>query len=122
MLLIIAGAVSAAAGGLPSQPARWVEVAVATDGTKAYLDTASLRETGGVVTLNQRFVLAAAGPGKRSRVDQTATYACRTRTARPLQSSEFDVRGKLLRHERSREPASLIPPGSLPEVILDLVC
>lgn len=134
-LLVVTGAALTsllAAELLPSRgqqpaPARadWVEIGVATDGTKAFVNRLSITDTAPRVALWQRFVLgsAKAQSGAARIVEQLVMYDCRTRTVSTLESRELASSGTLLRTQRfNPPPQDEVRPGSLPEYIYDSVC
>jgi hypothetical protein len=108
-----------------SARADWVEIGVATDGTKAFVNRLSITDTAPRVVLWQRFVLgtARAQSGAARTVEQLVMYDCGTRTVSTLESRELGRSGTLLRTQRfDSPPEDEVRPGSLPEYIYDAVC
>lgn len=134
-LLVLTGAAltSLVAGELlPSQArqqsarrAEWVEIGVAADGTKAFVDRQSIVETGPRIGLWQRFTLgqAKSHTGAADAVEQLVTYDCPTRIVSTLESRELSRRGAVLRKQQFRPPVQdAVRAGTLPEYIYDAVC
>jgi hypothetical protein len=109
----------------PPSRAQWVEIGVATDGTRAFVDRSSISETGGRVSLWQRFALGPKNPHRRAAraVEQRVIYDCRTRIVSTLESRELSGGGAVLRRQRFRPPAQdAIGAATLPEYIFEAVC
>ena len=105
--------------------AEWVEVGVATDGTKAFVNRLSITDTGPRVALWQRFALGTvnASSGAARTVEQLVIYDCRTRIVSTLESRELGASGTLLKTQRfNPPPQDQVRPGSLPEYIYDVIC
>ncbi|HLL30351.1 MAG TPA: surface-adhesin E family protein [Allosphingosinicella sp.] len=103
----------------------WVEIGVATDGTRAFVNRNSIAETGERVALRQRFTLgrARAKAEAAEAVEQLAVYDCRARIVSTLESRELGGGGTVLRSQRFRPPVQdSIRGGSLPEYIFEAVC
>lgn len=105
--------------------AEWVEIGVATDGTKAFVNRRSITETGARVALWQRFTLGRPKPhtGAAEAVEQLVIYNCGSRIVSTLESRELSRRGAVLRKQQFRPPVQdAIRPASLPEYIYEAVC
>ena len=103
--------------------AKWLEVGVATNGAKVFVDAQSLTGGSGWVRLNQRFVFADNGSQPLSRVEQQVVYACGSRTVRTLRSVEFNKLGRVVRVDGlDAVPPYRISSGTLPRYVFDLVC
>lgn len=134
VLLVAAGAAltSLLAGellpsrGKPSpQRAEWVEIGVATDGTRAFVNRQSITETGPRVALWQRFALGKvkAHTGAAGIVEQLVIYDCQARSVSTVESREMSAGGAVLRAQRFRPPVQdSIKAATLPEYIYDAVC
>ena len=112
-------------GKQPPPRAEWVEIGIATDGTKAFVNKHSITETGARIALWQRFALGPTKPhtGAAEAVDQLVIYDCRARTVSTLESRELGGEGSLVREQQFRPPVvDAIRAGSLPEYIYDAVC
>ena len=134
-LLVLAGAVltSLLAGELlpsrgkqpPPARAEWVEIGVATDGTKAFVNRQSIAETGTLIALWQRFTLGRPKPntGAAEAVEQLVIYECETRIVSTLESRELSRRGAVLQKQQFRPPVrDAIRAATLPEYIYEAVC
>lgn len=99
----------------------WVEVGVATNGTRALIDPRSLAGNEKAVTVDQRFTFARADSAGRTRVDQRVTYYCGPRLVRTLLSVEYRSDGTARRFAPAHEQYRIVP-GTLPEYIFDVVC
>lgn len=105
-----------------------MEIGVATDGTKAFVNRRSINGTGASVSLWQRFTLGPApSPGGAAEaadaVEQLVIYDCRNRIVSTLESREVSDRGTLLRKQQFRPPEQdAIRAASLPEYIYEAVC
>lgn len=109
----------------PSARADWVEIGVATDGTKAFVNRLSITDTAPRVALWQRFVLGIARAQSEAArtMEQLVMYDCGSRTVSTLESRELGRSGILLRTQRFNPPLEdKVRPGSLPEYIYDAVC
>ena len=107
----------------PAAAERWLEVGVATDGVRAYVDTDSLSAGKGLVRVTQRFVFPRAHRRPLGRVEQQVIYVCTTRTVRTLKSVEFARDGSIRRTETGKAVAPYrIEAGTLPEYVFDLLC
>lgn len=113
-------------GKQPRPPrAEWVEIGIATDGTKAFVNRHSITETGTRVALWQRFTLGRPDPhtGAAEAVEQLVIYDCGTRIVSTLESRELSARGAVLRKQLFRPPVQdAIRPAGLPEYIYEAVC
>ena len=112
-------------GNRVPSPEEWVEVGVATDGTKAFVNRHSITDDGPRVALWQRFALGAAkaGSGAAESVEQLVVYDCPTRIVSTLESRELARSGAILRTQRfDPPPQDRVRPGSLPEYIYDAIC
>jgi hypothetical protein len=108
---------------VPAQAANWVEVGVATNGTRALVDTDSIRSHDGDVEVQQRFVLSPRTPGRLGRVDQQVIYRCSSGVVETLNSTEFDRAGRVLLRSSAVENAPFkILNETLPRYILDALC
>lgn len=111
--------------GKPSASPEWVEIGVATDGTKAFVNRQSITETGPRVALWQRFALGPvkAQTGAAGTVEQLVIYDCQARIVSTLESRELTARGALVRTQRFRPPVQdPIKAATLPEYIFEAVC
>jgi hypothetical protein len=107
----------------PAVAANWLEVGVATDGVRAYIDTDSLSGGNGWVRVSQRFVIPRAHRRPLDRVDQQVVYVCATRTVKTLKSVEFGRGGGIKRRDSGKAIAPYrIEAGTLPQYIFDLLC
>lgn len=103
----------------------WIEIGVATDGTRALVDRTSIIEAGSRVALWQRFAFgrSKARSGGPAAVDQLVVYDCPARTVWTLESRDVDETGKVGPLRPAGQPREdPVPPGSLPELIYDAVC
>lgn len=107
----------------PALAEKWLEVGIATDGVRAYVDTDSLSAGNGWVRVTQRFVFPRAHRRPLGRVEQQVVYVCTTRIVRTLKSVEFPRDGGVRRTDIGKAIAPYrIVAGTLPEYIFDLLC
>lgn len=126
LTILLAGELLPSRGNQPA-PARadWVEIGVATNGTKAFVDRESITGTGPRVALWQRFALGTvkAQAGAAGIVEQLVIYDCQARSVSTLESREMSAGGAVLRAQRFRPPVhDSIKAATLPEYIYDAVC
>jgi hypothetical protein len=122
---LLAGELLPSRGKPANAGSEWVEVGVATDSTRAFVNRSSIRETGARVALWQRFALGSAKPrgGAAEAVEQLVVYDCPTRIVSTLESRELTGKGVLLRSQRFQPPIEdPIRAGTLPEYIFEAVC
>lgn len=103
----------------------WVEIGIATDGTKAFVAQSSLVDAGPSVGLWQRFTLgrSKARSGGLAAVEQLVVYDCPARIVLTLESREIGGAGEVTHLRRFKPPLKdAVRPGSLPEYIYDAVC
>jgi hypothetical protein len=116
---------SASRGKKPPVDEDWVEIGIATDGTKAFVDRSSIVDAGSQVALWQRFIMEHAGhqQGPTVRVEQLVVYDCQARVVWTLESREMGAGGDMTRLQRFKPPVGdSVRPGTLPEYIHDSVC
>lgn len=107
----------------PAVAANWLQVGVATDGVRAYVDTDSLFRGKGWVRVSQRFVFPREHRRPLGRVDQQVVYVCATQAVRTLKSVEFGRDGSIRRTDTERTIAPYrIEKDTLPRYIFDLLC
>lgn len=119
-------AAAAAAWALDARkaPDDWVEIGVATDGTRAFVSSSSLAATApGQVAARQRFVLGQPARNGTVKVEQDVVYECTGRTMSTSRSVERGDGGRVIRDDRFSPPQShSVRPGSLPQYIFDAIC
>lgn len=107
----------------PAIAADWIEVGVAADGVRAYVDGESLSGGKGWVRVTQRFVFPRGHRRPLGRVDQQVVYVCATQSVKTLKSVEFGRDGSIGRTDSERTIAPYrIAQGTLPQYIFDLLC
>jgi hypothetical protein len=107
----------------PAFAARWLEVGIATNGVRAYVDADSVSAGEGWVRVSQRFVFPKAHPGRLGRADQEVVYVCTARLVRTLRSVEYGKEGRVRRSDDGTPIAPYrITAGTLPQYIFDLLC
>jgi len=107
----------------PDAAEKWLEVGVATDGVRAYVDTNSLSAGNGWVRVTQRFDFPRSHRRPLGRVEQQVVYVCTTRIVRTLTSVEIGRDGGIRRTDTGKAVAPYrIEAGTLPRYILDLLC
>ena len=107
----------------PAVAARWLEVGVATNGVKAYVDTQSLSSGKDWVQVRQRFVYPKPRAQAVALVDQQVVYRCSSRSVTTLKSVELDAAGRIRRRDDAKSVGPYkIAPGTLPQYVFDLVC
>lgn len=122
---LLAGELPSSRGKPPPARAEWVEIGVATDGTKAFVNRRSIAETGTRIALWQRFTMGSAKShnGSAQAVEQLVIYDCRARNVATLESRELNGAGAVLRTQKFQPPVQdSIRAASLPEYIYDAVC
>lgn len=124
--LVIAGAalpMVAFGVRVPEPSENWVEVGVATDGTRALVDTNSIVVQHGNSRVRQRFLLSNRDGSAVSQVDQEAIYACETAEVMTLRSTELDKAGRMRRQDTAADMQPYVAEeGSLPHLIKDALC
>lgn len=105
-------------------PDDWVEIGVATDGTRAFVSSSSLVAPGpGRVAARQQFVLGQPAKNGTVKVEQDVVYECSGRNVLTSRSTERGGGGKVIRDHRFSPPQSdLVRPGSMPQYIFDAIC
>ena len=107
----------------PATAQKWLEVGIATDGVRAYVDSDSLSTGNNWVRVTQRFVFPRTHRRPLGRIEQQVVYVCTTRTVRTLKSVEFARNGSIRRTDTEKTVAPYrIEAGTLPEYIFDLLC
>lgn len=102
---------------------QWIEIGVATDGTKVFVDRESLVENGRLVSANQRFLLAESAARRVRRVEQQVTYDCDKRVVSTHRSVEFDRKEMVIRNDRFDPPQQdRVSEDTLPALVLEVLC
>jgi hypothetical protein len=123
MFAAAAAAASSPVASAPAPPAEWIEIGVATDGTRALVDAQSIQSTAGEVRVRQRFILGKPRAGGTQFLGQDVIYQCPNKTAKTLRTLAYDANGRIERVSRHEaEPEQRILPGTLPEYIFDVLC
>lgn len=130
LLILVIGAAAAGAtivgatsrNGVALDP-RWIEIGVATDGTRALVHDEPVTLAHGQVGIRQRFLRPKAEFGSATRIEQDVVYDCPGQRVLTRASVEYSEDGSIIRSERLRPPAQdPIVAGSLPELIYDALC
>jgi hypothetical protein len=122
---LLAGELLPSGGKPPPALEEWVEIGVATDGTKAFVNRRSIAETGTRIALRQRFTLGSPKSSRESTqaIEQRVIYDCQGRAVATLESRELNGAGAVLRTRKFEPPVhDAIRAASLPEYIYDAVC
>ncbi len=103
--------------------ARWIEVGIATDGTRAFVDANSLRDLSSQIEATQRFLFAVPDNRGVSRVEQDVRYDCAAKTVHTLRIMEFDRDGRRIESEPpDPRKSEHIGEGTLAEYFAELLC
>lgn len=110
-------------GGCAAKKDSWLEVGIATDGTRAFIDQKSLEMHGARIAGRQSFLLARPGPSGVMRVEQQVIYDCARGRVFTSRSLEFDRAGNVKRRDILSPPAEdVVQPGILPHYIYEVLC
>ncbi|HEY0626934.1 MAG TPA: surface-adhesin E family protein [Allosphingosinicella sp.] len=101
-----------------------MEIGSATNGTKAFVDTSSIRAQPdrNEVEVFQRFIMPSDGGTGLRRAEQRVVYSCREGTMKVLRDVGYGPANTLLYDERLRTAATPVREGSLPELIREAIC
>ena len=123
MFAAAAAAACAPVASAPAPPSEWIEIGVATDGTRALVDAQSIESAAGEVRVRQRFILGKPRDDGVQWLDQDVVYLCPSRTVRIMATTAYDGDGRGERIPRPEaEPERRIMAGTLPEYIFDVLC
>jgi hypothetical protein len=102
----------------------WVEIGVATDGTRAFVSSSSLAAPGaGRIAARQRFVFGQPAKNGTVKVEQDVVYECADSNVLTSRSVESGGGGRVIRDTKFSPPQSdLVRPDTLPQYIFDAIC
>jgi hypothetical protein len=107
----------------PAGAAKWIEVGIADNGVKVFVNADSIASGKSSVQVVQRFVFPKPARRRLALVEQRVVYGCANRTVTTLASTEIDAAGKIRRVEKEKAvPPYRILPGTLPEYVFDALC